>query len=171
MADLQHGISGYRRGCRCETCRAGKRESMRAYRARRRQREAAAAAPAELAAPAPLSPPLISSPAIDLQAMAGTIESAFEADLTDEAEDVLWPKTLIAMARLNARVMDQVARHERLDLIPSVQLRTLEILNRLAYIKLGQKTPGGSPSPSSVGVDAEALLRQIAEGTGGPHPS
>lgn len=34
--------TGYRDGCRCDRCRAAKRSDVAAYRARRRQREAAA---------------------------------------------------------------------------------------------------------------------------------
>lgn len=35
-AITEHGLDGYRQGCRCPICTAGKRDSMRAYRARKR---------------------------------------------------------------------------------------------------------------------------------------
>lgn len=36
---LEHGESGYAKGCRCEVCRAGKNEAMRKYGAGRRARD------------------------------------------------------------------------------------------------------------------------------------
>src|SRR3546814_5722638 len=105
-------MSGYRRGCRCEACRAGKRDYMRDYRRRCREAEAAAAGEQPLvdrleAGGQPDRPDLTSVPALDLQAPAGTIEQAFDEDLRDPAGEVLWKKSYIAMARLNARMIDR----------------------------------------------------------------
>lgn len=165
------GLSGYRRGCRCEECRTGKRLYMRGYRARRREAEAAAAGAQPLVDRVEVSEPdrpdLNSAPALDLLAPAGTIEKAFDEDLEDPAGEVLWKKSYIAMARLNARMMDQVVRHERLDLIPSLQLRQNEILNRLAYMKVNGQL-GGKPrdpdAPDSKDEDVAAeQARVLAE--------
>lgn len=170
------GLSGYRRGCRCETCRAGKRDYMRGYRARRREAEAAAAGAEPLVdrdqVSEPERPDLSSAPALDLHAAAGTIERAFDEDLEDPAGEVLWKKSYIAMARLNARMMDQVVRHERLDLIPSLQLRQNEILNRLAYMKVNGQLGGKSKDPDEPDTEDDVAAEQarvLAElETGGP---
>lgn len=173
------GISGYRRGCKCAVCRAAKRDYMREWRARRREAEAAAVGEAPLvdreAVEVQERPPLESVPPIDLDGPPGAIEQALDEDLADPAGDVLWVKSYIAMARLNTRILDQVVRHERLDLVPSVMLRQNEILNRLTHLKLrGHLDNPGQPGNADASTAADSsdtvakeAARMLAELDGG----
>ena len=163
----EHGISGYRRGCKCEVCRAAKRDYMREWRARSRD----AAVPDVEAQPAPAEPrsPVKATPTLDLGAEPGPVESALVQDVEAPAGEVLWSGTLVAMARLNARVMDQVHEIDRLDLVSPLQLRMLEILNRMAFAKTAGLLGPSSGQPAADGPSdddrARALLDSIA-GTG-----
>lgn len=161
MTDLKHGNTGYRRGCRCETCRADHAAVAASYRA---ARKAMAADGDEAATPAPapvVREPLVMAPTIDLEAAPGLIECAFEADLADDAGDILWVKTLTAMGRLNARLLDQVQFHGRIDQVSGLQLRTLEILNRLAYLKVNGLV--GAIKREGDDVSDEEVARKLLE--------
>lgn len=171
------GLSGYRKDCRCTLCRAGKRDYMRLYRSRKKEAAAAAAGEEPMVERAaggePDRPELTSSPALDLTAPAGAIELAFDQDLKDPAGEVLWVNSYLAMARFNARMMDQVVLHERLDLMPSVMLRQNDILNKLTYLKLDghlnkskrDQTPEtAADSGDEVAKEAERMLDEIANG-------
>lgn len=145
-----HGMSGYRKGCRCETCRRAKREYMRDYRARqRRDADEVAEVVRETAALDPLAP----VPSIDMKAAPGAVERALCEDLERLTGEPPWKRTLSRIAMLNARLLDQAPIVDRLDLISPIQLRTLEVLNRLRAVSAG----------SSVADDAAALLRDMAE--------
>ncbi len=144
-----HGLAGYRRGCHCEICRAAKRDYMRTYRANKRRElvyeEVAAAV--VLADVEPVAAPL----SIDFTAPAGSIETALRRDLRGLTGEPPWRRTLSRMARLNARMLDQVNRHDRLDLVSPLELRTMELLNRLRAVSAG----------SSVSEDAAAFLSDL----------
>lgn len=86
---------------------------------------------------------------------------------------MLWVNSYLAMARFNARMMDQVVLHERLDLMPSVMLRQNEIFNKLTYLKLNGQLNGGKREPTpetaadsgdAVAKEAERMLDEIANG-------
>lgn len=141
----KHGQSGYRRGCRCEECRAGHRADVAKWRAARRT-------PAPPAAEAPL-PDLTSVPVPDPSPAPGAIESAVSADLAALVGEPPWKTTLSALAVYNARLLDQLMSLDRLDLISPIQLRTLEVLNRLRAVS-------ESTSPAT---DAEAFLRDLSD--------
>lgn len=150
-----HGLSGYRRGCRCETCRRAKREYMRDYRARKKEdAEVVAEVVREVAALDPLRP----VPSIDMQSKPGRVERALRKDLEHLVGEPPWKRTLSKMALLNARLLDQVPAIDRLDLISPIQLRTLEVLNRLRAVSAG----------GSVAEDAAAMLAEMAEQGGSP---
>lgn len=70
---------------------------------------------------------------------------------------MLWPRTLREMALMNARILDQVTVHGRLDLISPVQLRTLEILNRLAHMKVNESRKEGTDEDRARALLLEAL--------------
>lgn len=157
MSDEQaskHGLSGYRRGCKCETCRAAKREYMRTWRARRRTETAAVEQETKaIAALDPLQP----VPSLDLDAAPGVVESALRKDIKALTGEPPWKRTLAKIALLNARLLDQAPRIDRLDLISPIELRTLEVLNRLRAVSAG----------GSVADDAARLLEDMARGAGG----
>lgn len=122
---------------------------MRAYRARKRER-AGEVAPVEH----PKGEVDPSAPAsIDFTIDSGPIETALSQDLKDMVGDPPWKQTLSGMAQLNARMLDQVNRHDRLDLVSALELRTMELLNRLRAVSDGA---GGS-----VSAEAEAFLHDL----------
>jgi hypothetical protein len=138
---ITHGLAGYRRGCHCETCRAAKRDYMRAYRARKLQElvgdEVAAATATVQGDVDPVAAPL----SIDFTADPGPIETALRRDLRALEGEPPWRRTLSKIARLNARMLDQVNRHDRLDLVSPLELRTMELLNRLRAVSAGSSIP------------------------------
>ena len=153
-----HGLSGYRRGCKCETCRRAKREYMRTWRDRKRRETAALADETAVVVETardldPIAPP----PAFDRSATPGRIERALRRDLKGLTGEPPWKRTLSAVVRLNARLLDQAPKIDRLDLISPIELRLVEQLKLLRGVSLG------SPS-GSIAEDAEKLLRDMAGG-------
>lgn len=144
MAVRTHGASGYSRGCKCETCRAGHRDAMRRWRDARKKAEQADAPPAAPAEPqidAAVLPPQ-SLPAIDLTAPAGPIESALAEELEALIGEPPFKKTLIVLARFNARVLDQIPGMDRADLISGIQSRLFNCFDKLRATTV----PTGSPA-------------------------
>lgn len=143
--EIKHGRSGYRRGCKCSVCRAGNAASVAQWRARKK----AAQAP-KPAMERPMPEPLASAPALDLKAPPGRLEQLMAMDLAQDGS-----KThrgfLCGLALYNARLLDQLPGLDRLDLISSVQSRTLDILARLA-----------PPGKSDGGLSDDALEKFMA---------
>lgn len=81
---------------------------------------------------------------IDQDAPPGDLERAFSAELDSLIGEPPWKMTLGALARANARIIDQLPRHERLDVVSGIQLRMLDILDRLRRVPEG--TGQGAPS-------------------------
>ena len=135
-----HGQAGYRRGCRCEACRAGHRVAAAVYRASKRKPVVVEPDPAA---------PLVDVPVPDAGVPAGPIESALAVELGSLIGEPPWKGTLSAMLRANARVLDQVERHERFDVMSGLQTRMLDMLDRLRKV-----SAGGSAAPA----DISALL-------------
>jgi len=153
------GESGYRLGCRCPVCRAGHAAKQREYRAglRDRKRLAALEAAAQEQAAADAVPPAPDESQapqlLDANAPAGPIEQALDADLATLVGSPPWKGTLAALARANARIIDQAPRHQRLDVLSGVQLRFLDTLDRLRRVPEGH----GAPVPSTVPADWSGL--------------
>lgn len=145
------GQPGYRRGCRCELCRKGHRESVAAWRARKRK-----AQQGEEPAPSPQEPrdPLASAPRLDMAAPAGAIEEALAGDIARLVGEPPWKATWTKVALYNARLLDQVPRLDRLDLVSPIQLRTMEILDRLRAVS--------KPAGDSAADAAESFLSDLA---------
>ncbi|MHA7270409.1 hypothetical protein [Arthrobacter sp. HLT1-20] len=125
------GLSGYRKGCRCPGCKKLKRDDNSAYRAKQKLL-AAGHAPAPdgdqmpLAAPAPV--------ALDWNAAPGLIESTLNSELETMLGDPPFKKTLMVLGRYNARVLDQIPRIDRPDLISGMQSRLFNVFDRLRYV-------------------------------------
>lgn len=157
ILDLKrHGASGYRRGCGCPTCRAGHAKAAADYRARKRREQeraeleerAEAQAVADTIRPVDESQaPLLLDPTLE----AGPVELAFVDEVAAIVGEPPWKGTLAALGRANARIVDQVHRHQRLDVLSGVQLRFMDILDRL------RRTPGGSGG-EGVPADLGSLL-------------
>ena len=147
----KHGQPGYRRGCRCPICREGHRIANADWRAKHRAAEVADEVTAgEVLADVPaIAAPL----SIDFSAAPGSIEKALRHDLRSLEGEPPWKRTLSRMARLNARMLDQVNRHQRLDLVSPIELRTMELLNRLRAVSSG----------TSVAEDAEKFLSDLGK--------
>lgn len=73
------------------------------------------------------------------------------ADIAKLVGEPPWKATLSALAIYNARLLDQLQHFDRLDLVSPMQLRTLEILQRLRAVSEG----------AGAGDEAEAFLRDL----------
>lgn len=162
------GQPGYRKKCRCDVCRAGHAKYVAAYRSRKREEEIAAAlADADPLievqdVPAPVVEPVAGR--LDMKLKPGPIERALLRDLRKPDPKVAFRRHLVRLARLNARVLDQVSTLERLDLVSPIELRQLDILNRVARLGfdgLDDEVDGGHVE---VPDDASALLQDLQNG-------
>jgi hypothetical protein len=82
-------------------------------------------------------PVLRSVPTVAVTSHPGRVEAALVEDLSKLVGEPPWKATLSAIAVFNARLLDQLPELERLDLVSPVQLRTLEVLNRLRAVSEG----------------------------------
>ncbi|WP_104116960.1 hypothetical protein [Arthrobacter sp. B1805] len=124
--------TGYRKGCRCAGCRKAKREDQAAYRAAKKLKESGGPAPAFEPA-APLVEP--SSVGISWDAPAGPIEQALDGELAALIGEPPFKKTLIVLARYNARVLDQIPAAERFDLVSGMESRLFNVFDRLRRVE------------------------------------
>jgi len=83
----------------------------------------------------------------------GPVESALATELSALVGEPPWKGTLSALATLNARLLDQARALDRLDLASPLQLRLLEVLDRLRAI-----APPPSGPARNVGDEAAAFL-------------
>lgn len=161
MSDVvAHGTSGYRRGCHCQTCRDAHATQARVYRAQRKRDREQALAASEAAAEIDevAREELKDVPVIDFDAEPGRIETALEQELKDLPGEPPFKRTFGAVARFNARILDQTPRHNRLDVVSGVQLRLFEALDRLRRL---------APVDASPSEGAAAMLAGIADATRG----
>lgn len=133
----KHGASGYRAGGRCTVCRKGHNDSNAAYRERKRLRDAGIIPPAAAAARPEIE---TSSAEVDWDAEPGQLEQIVVAELETLTAEPPWKQTFVALARYNARVLDQIPRLQRFDLASGIQSRFLNVLDRLN--KAGDGTAG-----------------------------
>ena len=136
MPVRKHGAGGYAQGCRCETCKSGHRQ--KAARERAAVRDSRQAAEASLAAA--------------LSKSRGPIEAALEAELEMLESEPTFRRTLVELARINARVLDNVGAMNRPDLLSTVQARLLAVLEKLAPKQDAAPAPG-------LGFDIQELLK------------
>lgn len=155
--ELEHGtVARYRRGCKCEPCRASNRDRVRDHRWRASafvtEKENVEQLAVRLDPEAPV-------PTLDMSAAPGPIETAIVADLGDLVGSPPWKRTASAILCLDARVLDQAATVDRLDLLSPMQIRALE------WMKLLRSVSGGPDL--SVADQAAQLLKDLAGGDGG----
>ena len=143
----KHDRSGYRSGCRCEACRKDHREAAAAWRASRR---------APVVVVPVQSEPLVSVPVPEPVVSLGVIEAALAADLDALVGCPPWSGTLRELALFNARLLDQIMVLERLDLVSPIQIRTLEVLDRLRAVSVT-----GSGDGAGAAAEAAAFLRDL----------
>lgn len=124
------GLTGYRKGCRCDVCGKAKSDDNAAYRAAKKLRDANGVEAAEHFFPvAPDVEP--SSMAISWLAPAGPIETTLVSELDALIGEPPFKKTLLVLAKYNARVLDQIPQLERPDLISGMQSRLFNVFDRL----------------------------------------
>lgn len=152
------GASGYRGSkgyppCHCPVCRAGHAKKQREYRAAQRERARLAKLEEEaraeaLAAAIPPEPDTSQAAGLlDATLPPGPIETALLEDLAKLVGEPPWKATLSALARANARIVDQAARHQRLDVLSGVQIRFVDALDRLRRVPEGAGgVPAGVPA-------------------------
>ncbi|WP_411732176.1 hypothetical protein [Paeniglutamicibacter sp.] len=129
-------LAGYRRGCRCAGCRKAKREDMAAYRARRKLKEQGGVTELPAASePFPSVEP--ASVSLDWDAEPGLIESTLNDELGKLIGEPPFKKTLIVLGRYNARVLDQIPRLDRPDLISGMESRLFNVFDRLRKVTDG----------------------------------
>lgn len=146
------GRKGYRKGCKCNLCRAGQRKYMADYRAKKKTTDAAE----ELVDVLPDEELSVDrSLDLDWSGPAGLIESTLTEEIEEmEFADPPFASTLIVLAKYDARVLDQIPRIQRLDLISGMQSRLFNVFDRL------RKTSG----PASNGADAaDAFLASLTQ--------
>lgn len=124
------GLTGYRKGCRCDVCGKAKSDDNAAYRAAKKLRDANGVDAAQqlLATPPEIAP---SSMAISWLAPAGPIETTLAGELDALIGEPPFKKTLLVLAKYNARVLDQIPQLERPDLISGMQSRLFNVFDRL----------------------------------------
>ncbi|MBT2594743.1 hypothetical protein [Arthrobacter sp. ISL-72] len=143
------GLTGYRKGCRCDTCGQAKSDDNAAYRAKKKLQDATDVEAAQHFFPAPpeIEP---SSMAVAWNAPAGPIETTLISELDALIGEPPFKKTLLVLAKYNARVLDQIPQLERPDLISGMQSRLFNVFDRLRRVE----TAAGSGSS----WDMSALL-------------
>jgi hypothetical protein len=145
-----HGASGYRAGGRCSVCRKGHSEANARSRENKRLREAGIIPPADLTKRPPIE---TSSAPVNWESEPGALEQIVDAELDKLTGEPAWKNTLFALARYNARVLDQIPGLERFDLASGIQSRFLNVLDRLN--KAGDSAAGP-------GIDWDAAARELA---------
>ncbi|WP_313812375.1 hypothetical protein [Glutamicibacter sp.] len=145
------GLAGYRKGCRCADCRKAKRDDMAAYRARRKLRDQGGEIDLE---ELPELPPAIepSSVSLDWQTEPGEIERVLTGELDKIVGEPPFKKTLVVLAKYNARVLDQIPRIDRPDLISGMESRLFNVFDRLRKVTNGDGGPVRSPEELLAGL-------------------
>lgn len=143
------GLTGYRKGCRCTPCKRAKSDDNAAYRATKALREAGGVAAAQDLLPQlpELAP---SAMAVAWNAPAGPIESTLVDELEALVGEPPFKKTLLVLAKYNARVLDQIPQLERPDLISGMQSRLFNVFDRLRRTE---------PNAGAGSWDMSALLK------------
>lgn len=119
MASHRHSATAYKNGqTDCPECRAAHTKAQAAYRKSRR------------ASDAPQAPSVTLATVLALPG--GPIEAAVDQELEFLESDPPFRQTLVALVRLNARVLDHIGELDRPDLLSSVQGRLMNALDRLS---------------------------------------
>lgn len=144
-------VTGYRKGCRCAGCRKAKRDDMAAYRARKKLRENGGQVdiPEDDEFPPMVEP---SSVSLDWTVEPGLIESTLTTELDALVGEPPFKKTLIVLGKYNARVLDQIPRIERPDLISGMESRLFNVFDRLRKVTDGGDGAATSPEAFLAGL-------------------
>lgn len=126
LLGLVAGLAGYRRGCKCDACRNANRDRMRKYRAAKKADEGL---PAEVPVPATTDIPEKLVLLRDLPP--GEVFEALVEELPAADGSYVFQRTVSAMVKQAARLLDNADALDRLDLISTMQIRILDGLKRL----------------------------------------
>lgn len=150
---IVHGAAGWRKGCKCFTCRRAHADDMKQYRKRR------------ATAGGPLTGP--DSPKVKLPPGAGTVEirvrtqyAALNLDDSPEAQ------TLMDLAFLQAALIDSIPGNGKWHLLATAQKALLDLNDRL--VKLGKPAAGKTGAEPLSGDEVEDLVASLGQQ---PRPS
>lgn len=129
LLGLVAGLAGYRRGCKCDACRSANRDRMRKYRAAKKADEGL---PAEVPLPPKGDKPTEAPQLVLLKDLpAGEVSKALAEELPAADGAYIFQRTVSAMVKQAARILDNADKLERLDLVSTMQIRILDGLKRL----------------------------------------
>lgn len=103
-----------------------------------------------------------SSARINWSAPAGPIELALTSELDSLLGEPPFKKTLMVLARYNARVLDQIPEVDRFDLVSGMQSRLFNVFDRLRRVEVAPGSKDSwdmsgllSPDPMPTGTDED----------------
>lgn len=146
---VEAGLPGYRRGCKCPECRGANAKRMAVYRAKRR---AAEEPPATVEIPASIEAPAKLVLLKDLER--GAVSIALDEDLPAVDGSYPFQRTVSAMARVAALILDNADKIDRLDMVSTMSLRILDALKRL-------EPPRGPSATTPQGPGIEQIVNAI----------
>ncbi|WP_291378874.1 hypothetical protein [Demequina sp.] len=139
------GKAGYRHGCKCDLCRAWNAKRMRDYRAKRRTAEEP---PVDVELP-PAPDGLVQSVLLkDLKP--GEISKALVEELPAADGAYIFQRTVSALLKQSALILDNADALDRWDLIPTMQIRVLNALKRLEPPRSGNPLGGTGPTVEDI---------------------
>lgn len=151
MGELKHGATGYRRGCRCDTCRDGQREKQAA---RRRQGGSGAVS----GSPGPVVP---SGPVV---AVPGPLETKIAAEIAELAGQSPWTREcarLEEQATVAARIVDQCMSDGRLHLTTAQHKVIRDALADLKLILAPVREPGRRDGRTAEQIEADEFVNGL----------
>lgn len=151
---VEAGLPGYRRKCGCTVCKAANAKRMRDYRAKKR-----ADSGVDATVTLPATPQSPSTLVLLKNLEPGEISKALAEELPAADGAYTFQRTVSAMARQSALLLDNADKIDRLDLISSMQIRILDALKRL-------EPPRSPNAGAETGPTVEQIISAITAGRG-----
>lgn len=134
-----HGVPGWKQGCRCFECRRAHNEDMRQYRARVKANGG--------------NPPARKK-TVRVPAGAGVVETRIRNQFGQMGlEGNLEAQTLMDLAYINARLIDDIEDSGRWHLLSTAQKVLLDVMDRLRKLQ----APGAAGGSAGAGDEPEGV--------------